>query len=593
MSPMFSAMSQNADKSFKNMETSAKRASEKFRATASFAASGIGTVGAGLAAGGGAILYGLADATKQAAAFYKRVDEVSTLIKGMSVKEVEQQFGPMLLKMSEAYGQSAEVMTKAAYQAISAGVDPTLATVKETLDVASRAAIAGVSDVETSINGLTSVINAYGKQNMSAKTAADMMFQAVVAGKTTFQELSKSLFQVIPLAAATGVSFRDVTAAIASMTAQGTPTSVATTQLRQAIVELSKSTTATSKIFRQTAGVSFIDFMKKGNSLADVLGIMEKASQKSGKRMIDMFGSVEAGNAAMQLTGAGAQVFSKNISGAADSVGAADVAFEKMSTSAAFRIEQLNAKMDNLKISVGEKLLPTLEKVAPKFVEIVDKFSVLVDQEKIEGIGKIALGMVGVGTGLGAVAVGLGIVGRAAALAGTLAVPLGAVLGTALLIPIALAAVGTAAYQLYSNWDNLKTSFGEMTDYIGEALSTPLSERNEKLKEQGRRFRETAAWEKQYLWSLGGRGDANIGIPQSSSADFPVGAAMETPAELITPETIRRDHYENFVERIIEKKDRQQIDLRIKTDKGAAAEVETATGGIFNITNTMSPAGAR
>ncbi|MCZ9852504.1 hypothetical protein [Brachyspira hyodysenteriae] len=50
------------------------------------------------------------------------------------------------------------------------------------------------------------------------------------------------------------MKFEDIGAAIAVMTAQGTPTSVATTQIRQALVELNKEGSTTDKTFREIAG---------------------------------------------------------------------------------------------------------------------------------------------------------------------------------------------------------------------------------------------------------------------------------------------------------------------------------------------------
>ncbi len=56
----------------------------------------------------------------------------------------------------------------------------------------------------------------------------------------------------------------DVSAALATITVQGTPTKVATTQLRQALVELSKEGSKTDLIFRDLSGVSFRDFISSG-----------------------------------------------------------------------------------------------------------------------------------------------------------------------------------------------------------------------------------------------------------------------------------------------------------------------------------------
>jgi TP901 family phage tail tape measure protein len=56
------------------------------------------------------------------------------------------------------------------------------------------------------------------------------------------------LFNVAPVAAAAGIEFSEVAAALATMTKQGIPTTQATTQLRQAIVMMQKPTDEMAKV---------------------------------------------------------------------------------------------------------------------------------------------------------------------------------------------------------------------------------------------------------------------------------------------------------------------------------------------------------
>src|SRR5207302_1808515 len=142
--------------------------------------------------------------------------------------------------------------------------------------------------------------------------------------KTTFNELSTSLFNVTPVAASLGVSFGDVTAALAAMTAQGVPTSVATTQLRQLLAELSKEGQVAAKNFEQLAGKSFRQFIAEGGNVQQALQLMERGAKASGVGINDLFGSVEAGGAALALTGKGTQVFTSNLKEMGQAAGATD-----------------------------------------------------------------------------------------------------------------------------------------------------------------------------------------------------------------------------------------------------------------------------
>ena len=198
----------------------------------------LGNIAAGAAVAAGAAIVKFAqDSMAAFSQFDKGIREVFTLMPGMT-SEAMDKMSQDVLNFSVATGQSATDSVAALYQALSAGVPAD--NVFEFLETANAAALGGVTTLETAVDGITSVVNAYGKEVIDAGTASDVMFQAVKLGKTNFEQLSTSLFNVVPTAASLGVSFEDVAANLAALTAQGTPTSVATTQLRQAFIEASK-----------------------------------------------------------------------------------------------------------------------------------------------------------------------------------------------------------------------------------------------------------------------------------------------------------------------------------------------------------------
>lgn len=320
-------------------------------AGAAAAAMGAMAVGAGAAAAGFA-----AKSVSEFIGFQGKMNEVFTLLPGIS----EQAMGQMTAQvkgLSKEMGVLPEQVVPALYQSLSAGVPPD--NVFDFIKVSQKAAVGGVTDLTTAVNGISSVVNAYGPSVLDAGRASDYMFTAVKQGKTTFGELSSSLFNVIPTAAAMKVGFGDVTAALASMTAQGVPTSVATTQLRQLLVELGKDGSATAKTFQQLAGVSFTQFIAKGGTLQGALQKMEQGAAKTGKSVADLFGSVEAGNAALSLTGTGTETFTNNLKAMADSAGATDKAYQRMDAGIGRSLDKLKSGFQVLMLDVGEKLAPS------------------------------------------------------------------------------------------------------------------------------------------------------------------------------------------------------------------------------------------
>ena len=241
------------------------------------------------------------------------------------------------------------------------------------METANKAAVGGVSNLETAVDGLTSVTNAYGLENLSVARASDLMFQTVKLGKTTFGELSSSLYNVIPTAVGAGVSFDDVSAALAAMTAQGMPTASATVKLRQAIMELSNSGTEVDKTFKSVAGKSFKQFISEGGNLQGALQLLEHA-KKSGLGIADMFSSVQAGSAALALTGQGTEKFTQAIEDMANAAGSTDAAYETMENTSEHKIKKLKAAWEVMKADVGAGLsdafAPAMETLLTKMPEI-------------------------------------------------------------------------------------------------------------------------------------------------------------------------------------------------------------------------------
>lgn len=328
---------------------------------------GVGKVAAaGMAAFTAATGAATVKGVKDFVGFEKGMNEVFTLLPGMSDKAM----GSMsddVKAFSKEFGTLPEEVVPALYSSISAGVPPD--NVFSFLEVAQKAAVGGVTELETAVDGISSVVNAYGDDVIDAGSASDLMFTAVKKGKTTFDELSGSLFQVIPTASSLGVEFGDVTAALATMTAQGTPTSVATTQMRQALVELSKEGGKASDTFQKVSGKTFKEFIAEGGNVQDALQLMEAHAQDTGVGVNDLFSSVEAGNAVLALTGNGTESFTENLEEMQNSAGATDTAFNQMEQGLGRSFDKIKAAFSVLSINIGERVAPVVAKFADKFLE--------------------------------------------------------------------------------------------------------------------------------------------------------------------------------------------------------------------------------
>ncbi len=298
--------------------------------------------------------------------------EVYTLLPEMS----EESFGKMtddLKKFSIDMATLPEESIPALYSAISAGVSEE--TVFNFLETAGKAAVGGVTDLETSVDVLTSVVNAYGEETLNAKEASDLMFMAVVKGKTSFPEMASYLYSVIPIAQSANVAFGDITAAISTMSAKGTRTRIATTQISSSIEELSRQGTKASDIFNEMTGKTFKQFMQEGYNLQDAFQVMEQGAKHLNLEISDLFSSADAGKAALTLTGEGTQKFTSDLESMEDATGSADLAFEKMNSTLKVAVDGIRSRMQVFAWDIAGQYVPEVKEAVDGLSSTFDNLS--------------------------------------------------------------------------------------------------------------------------------------------------------------------------------------------------------------------------
>lgn len=309
--------------------------------------------------------FGTAAAT-MAAGFEGKMREVNTML-GLS----EDQFASLsdqVNDLSKEVGISGDELASALYQAISAGVPAADAITM--LRTSAQAAVGGVTDVTTSVDGLTTVLNAFKIPASDAEKVADIMFATVKGGKTTMEELSSSMFNVAPLAAAAGIKFEEVAGAIATVTKQGVPTSVATTQLRAAIQAIIKPT-ADMKIAMESLGIESGTTLIQEQGLAGALNTLVEAAGGNQEVLGKMFGSVEGLGAVLSLTGDNAKTFEADLASMANSAGASMAAYDEINKGAARTFEQLKVQVESLMVEIGSALLPAITPLIKAFSDLI------------------------------------------------------------------------------------------------------------------------------------------------------------------------------------------------------------------------------
>ncbi|MEG1087571.1 MAG: phage tail tape measure protein [Cetobacterium sp.] len=229
-----------------------------------------------------------------------------------------------LLRVSSATGIYASELANASYEALSAGVETQNLT--EFIEDMTTLAQGGFTSVTNAVDVTTSIMNAYGKEVYSVKEISDKLITTQNNGKVVLEELSRTLYNVIPAAAALGISLDEVLGGIAQLTMSGVPAAQATTQLRQMMLELSDSTRGAGEQLKNITGKTFAELRKEGYSLAQIIEALSRGAENANVPLIQLFTSVEAGQGALILAKGGAKEFNEQVLKIGDSANAADEA---------------------------------------------------------------------------------------------------------------------------------------------------------------------------------------------------------------------------------------------------------------------------
>ena len=332
----------------KNVGTAAQQGLGKLGGLAGTITPEMGRLGTQATVAGGAIVGALGMAGNASAQYGRQIAEVGTL--SGEARDMLGEYRTELLSLSAEYGQSTEALTKGLYDSVSAGIAAGDAV--QFVADASKMAVGGVTDVSTSVDLLTSVLNAYGAEASEAAHYSDVMFATVQKGKTTIPELAANMGKIASTAAMAGIPIEEVGAALATMTAKGLRTEIATTSLAATIAVLMKPTKELSAAL-SSAGYASGEALLKAEGLTGAMKFLSEASGGSAAELSVLLGSIESVRGASALTSDGAVGLAANLEYMGDSAGAASGAFGNLAGTSAFSMQQAAASTKAAIISIG------------------------------------------------------------------------------------------------------------------------------------------------------------------------------------------------------------------------------------------------
>jgi len=339
------AIAKNVARSIDDLETGLTNASQPF----ANAFDSVVKIDAALAALGAAMV---GFSINEAAKFQQATAEISTLLD--LAPDSMDQFSLAIRDYAADSVLAIEDINGAVYSAISAGI--AYEDVLNALSAAEKLAVASNADLNSTLVVLASSMNAYGVSAEQAEEFSDALFTTVRLGQTTLPELAGSLGRVAAIAANSGISFDELNAAVAALTASGIKTSEAMSGLKAAISNILKPT-EDAREEAERLGIQFDAAALRSKGLDGVLQSITGSANFTEDSVIKLFGSIEGLNTILALTGVGAAKFEAALSAMELKSGATATAFNKMADTVNNQIQNMVNNLRLVLIESGLKLL--------------------------------------------------------------------------------------------------------------------------------------------------------------------------------------------------------------------------------------------
>lgn len=292
------------------------------------------------------------DSVKAYREFEIRLAEISTILGAEQIPLMERlKIG--IEDLSISYGQATSDMSKGMYDILSAAFDAENALTL--LTTATKASIAGLSDIRTSVDIFTTVLNTYGMQVEQATNVSNILFQSVIRGKFQFEDLEQALGYVVPIAAQAGIEFKELMASLSTATRHGLHLDMASRGLALAIQGIVNPTEKTTKA-AEKYGIEVGDLAMRVLGLQGWFTELNEATQQFGKSIIgELIPNMRSLRVAMVLAGdVGITGFNKDLQELAEMGNATEIALNKIMETSQFVSNQLTQQWEKTKRDVGE-----------------------------------------------------------------------------------------------------------------------------------------------------------------------------------------------------------------------------------------------
>jgi TP901 family phage tail tape measure protein len=320
--------------------------------------------------------------------FMLRIGEIRTISQNAQLATAQWSEG--LRELSDQFATPLLDVAEGAYQALSNQIAEGAETLTFMAE-AQRLALISVATTDQAVLALTGTLNAYSLEASHAREVSNAFFKTIELGRLRLEEIAGDIGRVNILGANLGVTYKEVDAALATLTIQGINAAEGMTFLRNVMLKLTRPTTAMRGFFEDigvTSGQAAIETF----GFVGVLRLLAKRAQESNDPMDELgelFGRIRAIIGATGLV-TSLDRFESNLKEIENSTKNANAAFDEMRENIGFKFKkELNEVANFFKVELGEKMVKSVVGFSDNILDLSDTISFLTNT--IINLGKAAL----------------------------------------------------------------------------------------------------------------------------------------------------------------------------------------------------------
>ena len=294
---------------------------------------------------------------------------------GATEAEIDQ-MRDAVLELGPATGKGPGELSNALFFLKSAGLETSVAI--DALEQSARASAAGLGDTAVIADAVSSVINAYGAENINAAQATDILVATVREGKLEADALAGSIGRVIPLAAAIGIEFDEVGAALAVMTRSGLDANEATTALRGIMATLLNPTQEAEEALAG-AGLTMSDLRHTvtEEGLLEGLLLLKNKFGDNTEALTAIVPNIRALSGVLNIVGQDSEIVEGVFDGLANATGSLDQAFQAAEETGRFKLKVALAELQAQAAELSTVIMPFVLALVGGVVTLVGAFEAL------------------------------------------------------------------------------------------------------------------------------------------------------------------------------------------------------------------------